>query len=93
MHPHPTYFSLALITLTLYIWFGGPIYEDVSDLSGVLTVKDGTGRSLTQVTSHLHDVHSVSLWSPQYILPSGISARSSLMQQGKSIKKLLTAAR
>lgn len=78
---HPAYFPLALATLTLYIWFGGPIYVDESDLSGMLTVKNGAGNSLVQVSSQVHEEHNVSLWSSEYALPSGIKARSSMLQE------------
>lgn len=77
---HPAYFPLALITMTFYIWFGGPIFVDESNLSGVLDVHDGTGKLIVNVSSQLHEEHNVSLWSLEYALPSGIEARTSLIQ-------------
>jgi hypothetical protein len=33
LNPHPLYFPLGIITLTLYIWFGGPIIEYSSNMT------------------------------------------------------------
>ncbi|WP_347989631.1 hypothetical protein [Methylomonas sp. AM2-LC] len=77
---HPAYFPLAIGTLTFYIWFGGPIYVDSSDISGVLSCQDAVGNQLFQVSSNIHDEHNVNIWSTEYSLPSGINARTSLMQ-------------
>jgi len=79
--PHPAYFPLALVTMTFYIWFGGPIFVDESSLSGVLEIHNGSGKSIGNVISQLHEEHNVSLWSPEYALPSGIKARTSLIQE------------
>jgi hypothetical protein len=63
--PHPAYFPGALLTLTLWIWFGGPIYTDTSDLAASLVVEDRRGRALTTLVAEKKERHSVSLWSPQ----------------------------
>jgi hypothetical protein len=78
---HPAYFPGAVLTLTLYTWLGGPIYRDLSKLSGSLTVKDSRGRSLTAVDAQIEEHQTVSLWSPQYALPGAAAARTALMQQ------------
>lgn len=79
--PHPAYFPAAILTMTLYIWFGGPIYEDVANMSGLLIVREGSGRRLTEVKARINEAHGVSLWSPEYVFASGIAARTALMQQ------------
>ena len=84
--PHPAYFPLALITFTLYIWFGGPIYNDVSNLSGQITIKNKSGNVVSNISSKITEKHSVSLWSPQYAFPSGIKERT------KFVKKLIDSS-
>lgn len=76
---HPAYFPLSIITMTMYIWFGGPISIDETNLSGSLEVMDGSGKGLLNVSSRIQDQHNVSIWSPDYMLPSGIKARSELI--------------
>ena len=83
---HPAYFPTAFLTATLYIWFGGPIFIDSSSLSGKLTVEDSHSTLITGVSSQVNEEHNVSFWSPEYALPSGIEARTSI------IKELLSKA-
>lgn len=83
---HPDYFPTALLTATLYIWFGGPIFIDSSSLSSKLAVEDSHRTLITEVSSQVNEQHNVSFWSPEYILPSGIEARTSI------IKELLSKA-
>ena len=79
--PHPAYFPCALLTLTLYIWFGGPIYNDVADLSGTLEVRDTSGKELALVHETHEETHSVNLWSTEYALPSSAKARTVLVRR------------
>ena len=67
---------LALITLGFYAFFGGPIYRDTSDLVGTLTVENAKRETLVQVSESIHDSHTVSMWSTEYALPSGIQERT-----------------
>jgi len=76
---HPAYFPLAIATATLYIWFGGPIVVDSSELSGTLTVKNSTGQTLLKTSSNVHEEHNVNFWSPDYILYDGNKPRTTLM--------------
>ncbi len=76
---HPAYFPLAIATATLYIWFGGPIVVDSSELSGTLTVKNSTGQTLLKTSSNVHEEHNVNFWSPDYILYDGNRPRTTLM--------------
>jgi hypothetical protein len=77
---HPAYFPGALITLTFYIWFGGPVSVDKYELSGVLSVKDGTGRLLVESTAQIEEKQNISIYSNAAFLPSGLSARTTLVQ-------------
>jgi hypothetical protein len=78
---HPAYFPGALLTLTLYIWFGGPIGKDSSDLEGHLVVEDAAGELIAEGHSSLEDSHNVSFWSDDYALPSGVPERTRFIQQ------------
>ncbi len=93
--PHPAYFPGAILTLTLWIWAGGPIYRDTSDLAAELVVTDGRGSVLTTVISAMTEAHSVSLWSPEYSLPSGIAARTALIKDlmNKAVRDLARSER
>jgi hypothetical protein len=76
---HPAYFPAALITLTFYIWFGGPVSVDECDLSGILTVKDGNGRLLVESNAEIRERQNLSIYSGPMFLPSGLSARTTLV--------------
>lgn len=78
--PHPAYFPGAILTLTLYIWFGGPIGRDTASLSGALRVEDAAGNELVSVRDSFEDSHNVSLYSPDYAFPSSIQSRTNLVR-------------
>ncbi len=78
--PHPAYFPLAILTLTIYIWVGGPIYVDESTLTGELVVTDVSGKTLVQVSDSFADQHDVSFNSPDYMFPTGMTARTTLVR-------------
>jgi hypothetical protein len=79
--PHPAYFPAAILTATLYIWFGGPIFNDSSVLSGKLIVEGPSNSIIAEVSSQLSEKHAVSFWSPEYYCPSGIEARTQLIKE------------
>ncbi len=79
--PHPAYFPLAILTFTLYIWFGGPICNDVINMSGQLTIKNLSGEVVTDVIANINEKHSVSLWSPEYTFPSATKGRTQLIKR------------
>ena len=78
--PHPAYFPAAIATLTLYIWFGGPIFTDSSDLSGSLSVENASGSSMVKVEAQINEDRNVSIWSQEYVFPSGLKARSAFIR-------------
>ncbi|MGH8592056.1 MAG: hypothetical protein ACREXX_22910 [Gammaproteobacteria bacterium] len=92
---HPAYFPAALITLTLYIWFGGPVHVDEYELSGSLTVKDGKGQILAESIAQAQDRQNISIYNDAAVLPSGVSARTTVVQEmiQKSIRILTNAAK
>jgi len=77
---HPAYFPLALLTLTLYIWFGGPIGVDSTRFFATLLVEDREGRTLAEARAEKSERHNVSFWSPDYALPSGIEGRTATVK-------------
>ena len=78
--PHPAYLPLAILTLTAYIWAGGPIYRDSSDLAARIEAQDREGRSLASVEKAVSSTHDISFLEPAYAFPSGLEARTTLMQ-------------
>ncbi|HJQ84072.1 MAG TPA: hypothetical protein VKA21_08355 [Candidatus Binatia bacterium] len=77
--PHPAYFPAAFLTATLYIWLGGPVFNDSSDLAGRLAVEDRETTTLADVAATVEERHSVSFWAPDYWIPSGVEARTRLV--------------
>jgi hypothetical protein len=77
---HPAYFPAAFVTMTLYIWFGGPIFRDTIDLSGTLVVDSPDGARVTEASDSRKERHNVSFWSTQYALPSGIDGRTAFIK-------------
>jgi hypothetical protein len=78
---NPAYLPAAVLTLTLYTWLGGPVYDDASELSGMLTVKDLSGKTLAEACAHLTEQQSVSLWSVGYASFDGRKPRTLLVQE------------
>ncbi|TGL63252.1 hypothetical protein [Leptospira sarikeiensis] len=74
--PHPAYFPLAILTLTIYIWAGGPIASDHSQYECNLTVKNPNGNVLFKNTKRIFNVRDVNLYSKYYTFPSGIEDRT-----------------
>jgi hypothetical protein len=77
---HPAYYPCAILTMTLYIWFGGPIANDTASIAGRLTVEDASGSPIVQVSSKSSCKESVSFWSPQFYFPGAIKARNLVIQ-------------
>ncbi|MDG9925276.1 MULTISPECIES: hypothetical protein [unclassified Pseudomonas] len=64
--PHPGYFPGAILTLTGWIWFNGPIYVDKYDLTGTLTFEDAQGRTLASSQKTLQRKQNTGLWDDDY---------------------------
>ena len=77
---HPAYFPLAVLTLTFYIWFNGPIFIDEVDYAASLNVIDSKGRSLFLDNYSLSHKDLVGFHSPQYFLPSTGSNRTEVIE-------------
>ena len=61
------YFPLAIATLTLYIWVGGPIVTDTQYFDVALHAsKPGSQAELFSVASRLDEDHWINLYSPEY---------------------------
>lgn len=93
--PHPAYFPAAILTLTLYIWFGGPIFVDTSDLYGTATIRNPSGEILAKATSETREEHNVSFWSMEYVFPSGLEARTASVGDllGKVVREVALGKR
>lgn len=68
--PHPAYFPGALLTLTFWIWFNGPIYVDSFDVAGNLVIVDRDGVELARAKEQLRFEHNVGLYGGEYWAPS-----------------------
>lgn len=60
------YFPLALATLTLYIWVGGPIHTHTEFYDVTVAVHDPRGGHLFDVSTRERHTHWVSLYSREY---------------------------
>lgn len=80
--PHPGYFPGAILTLTGWIWFNGPIYVDRYDLTGTLTFEDAQGRTLASSQKTLQRKQNTGLWDDDYFsLSLGASQLNELVEE------------
>jgi hypothetical protein len=77
---HPAYLPAALLTFSLYIWFGGPIYRDEIDLNATLQLLSASGSVLAQATTERRESRTTNVWSTEYMLPSGLQPRTAAIQ-------------
>lgn len=68
--PHPGYFPGAILTLTGWIWFNGPIYVDKYDLTGSLVFADAHGKTLASSQKTLQLKQNTGLWDDDYFNPA-----------------------
>ncbi len=61
--PYGGYFPFALLTLTGYIWFGGTIHIDESNVAGQLQVHDAQGQLLHSYQTRQYGERSISLYN------------------------------
>jgi hypothetical protein len=64
--PHPAYFPGALLTVTMWIWFNGPIYVDKYDLAAELTINDSTGKQVALSRKSINLKQNTGLWDADY---------------------------
>jgi hypothetical protein len=80
--PHPAYFPGAILTLTGWIWFNGPIYVDKYDLVGALSFQDSQGKTLASSQKTLHLDQNTGLWDDDYFnLALGSTQLNELVEQ------------
>lgn len=77
---HPAYVPCAILTLTLYIWFGGPIVIDEVNFDGTLEVSRGDGTFVTKVHDSFREKDSKSLYSEGYVSADIIEERTRFMR-------------
>jgi hypothetical protein len=73
---HPAYFPAAILTLTFYIWFNGPIYIDTVNIDAGLYVTDAAGKPVAEFSETIKDKINVGFSDPEYYMPSGIKQRT-----------------
>ncbi len=78
---HAAYFPAAILTLTLYIWFGGPIVVDTIDLAGTLQITGADGRLVATSTSSVQEKDNRSLYSDQYLTADITAERTRLIRE------------
>lgn len=64
---------------------------DISNLTGKLIIEDSFGSIITEVESQVNEKHPVPAWSPRTHFPSGIEARTSIIND--LLKKAITGIR
>lgn len=80
--PHPGYFPGAILTLTGWIWFNGPIYVDKYDLTGTLSFEDAQGKTLASSQKTLRLNQNTGLWDDDYFnLTLGATQLNELVEQ------------
>jgi hypothetical protein len=73
--PYKWYFPLAIITLTMYIWFGGTITIDEVQMSGGLEVKDSKNNKVFITKKEIFEEREINLYSSEVSSPNSTSAR------------------
>lgn len=92
--PHPGYFPGAILTLTGWIWFNGPIYVDKYDLTGTLVFEDAHGKTLASSQKTLQLKQNTGLWDDDYFnLALGATQLNQLVEEllQDSLQQLPTA--
>lgn len=92
--PHPGYFPGAILTLTGWIWFNGPIYVDKYDLTGALVFTDAHGKTLASSQKTLQLKQNTGLWDDDYFnLALGATQLNQLVEEllQDSLQQLPTA--
>jgi hypothetical protein len=65
-NPNLAYFPLALATLTIYIWVGGPILTDTQYYDINVHVERPEGHEILALRSQRSDDHWINLYSKEY---------------------------
>lgn len=89
---HPAYFPAALLTATLYIWFGGPIICDNSHFSATLIVQDSLHQKITQVSGEERQKENYGLYSAGKGTPTRTAYLKPRQARAALIEKLLNKA-
>ena len=77
---HPAYFPVAFATVTLYIWFGGPIFRDQVDLKADLRIQTADGQTLATASDALTYFENIGFYSSKYGFRDGSEERTTLIQ-------------
>ncbi|EPG75582.1 putative lipoprotein [Leptospira fainei serovar Hurstbridge str. BUT 6] len=77
--PHPAYFPLAIITVTLYIWLGGPIHTDYSKYSCELKAKDSKQKVIFSDKKAISNEKNSNMFDNRRYFPSSIEDRTEVI--------------
>ncbi|EKR27626.1 hypothetical protein [Leptospira interrogans] len=77
--PHLAYFPLAILTVTLYIWFGGPIHTDTSKYSCELNVQDSKQKIVFSDKKAISNEKNSNLYDSRRYFPSSIEDRTEVI--------------
>ncbi|WP_036069071.1 hypothetical protein [Leptospira noguchii] len=77
--PHPAYFPLAILTGTLYIWFGGPIHTDTSKYSCELKAQDSKQKVIFIDKKAISNEKNSNLYDNRRYFPSSIEDRTEVI--------------
>lgn len=67
---YPLYFPLAMITLTMYIWFGGTVTVDEAHYACTLKVTDSDEKILYRLEGQVSGKKEINIYSDERVLPS-----------------------
>ena len=71
------YVPAALLTATLYIWLGGPVWVAEQNVGASLRVEDGSGRVLGEFERSASGSDYISFWDP---FPTGQAIRTEVLR-------------
>ncbi len=87
---HPAYIPGAILTLGLYIIFGGPMFTDSSNFSGTIKIENYNGHQISNAEAEYRDENNLSIWTVSTAIPNAIELRTQIVNEllEKAIVKL-----
>lgn len=79
--PHPLYFPAAFLTATLYIWLGGPIVNETTDLSGTLSITETSGVEIARADAAIAHTSWKGLYSDGSLTADTSRERTAFIKQ------------
>jgi hypothetical protein len=76
---HPFYFPGLILTLTLYVWFGGPVHIDEYNVVGQLLIEDKSGAPLARARTREPERQTISIYDDGKAL--ALKARTEIIDE------------